>query len=80
MKASSCLKSRFLLQYLELDKDAIFDEVVVTEEQIVQRYEEEQLEYQSQIERRAAHILLEAFDDEGMAEDLALAAELKEQD
>ena len=71
------LEEQVSLEYLELDKDAIFDEVVVTEEQIVQRYEEEQLEYQSQIERRAAHILLEAFDDEGMAENLALATELK---
>ena len=71
------LEEQVSLEYLELDKDAIFDEVVVTEEQIVQRYEEEQLEYQTQIERRAAHILLEAFDDDGMAENLALAAELK---
>ena len=71
------LEEQVSLQYIELDKDTIFDEVVVTEEQIVQRYEEEQLEYQSQIERRAAHILLESFDDEGMAEDLSLAAELK---
>ncbi len=71
------LEEQVSLEYLELDKDAIFDEVVVTEEQIVQRYEEEQLEYQSQIERRAAHILLEAFDDEGMAENLTIATELK---
>jgi len=63
-------ESRFMLeeqvsvQYLELDKDSIFDEVTVSEDQIRQRYDEEQQEYQSQIERRASHILLEAFDDD----------------
>ncbi len=71
------LDEQVSLQYIELDKDAIFDEVVVTENQIVQRYEEEQLEYQSQVERRASHILLESFDDDDLAADMTLAEELK---
>ncbi len=71
------LEEQVSLEYIELDKDAIFDEVVVTEDQIVRRYEEEQLEYQSQVERRASHILLESFDDDDLAADLALAEELK---
>jgi len=58
------LEERVSLEYLELDKDLIFDEVNVTEEQIRQRYEEELVEYQSQVERRASHILLEAFSDD----------------
>jgi len=66
------------VQYLELDKDKIFDEVTVTEEQIRQRYEEEIAEYQSQIERRAAHILLEAFDDDDYSEAMTQAQALKD--
>lgn len=65
------------LQYLELDKESIFDEVSVTEEQIRRRYEEEQLEYQSQVERRASHILLEALDNDEFAAALTQAEEIK---
>ena len=58
------LEERVSIEYLELDKDLIFDEVEVTEEQVRQRYEEELIEYQSQVERRASHILLEAISDD----------------
>ncbi|MDG2174872.1 MAG: SurA N-terminal domain-containing protein [Gammaproteobacteria bacterium] len=72
------LEEQVSLDYLELDKEAIFDEVTVTEEQIRQRYDEQQVEYQSLIERRASHILLEAFSEEDYAEVMNLAEELKE--
>jgi len=76
-QATFMLEEQVSLQYLELDKDAIFDEVTVSEEEIRQRFDEEQAEYQSQIERRASHILLEAFDDDTIAEAMTLAAEIK---
>jgi len=72
------LEEQVSLDYLELDKEAIFDEITVTEEQIRQRYDEQQVEYQSQIERRASHILLEAFSEADYAEVMTLAEELKE--
>jgi peptidyl-prolyl cis-trans isomerase D len=72
------LEEQVSLDYLELDKESIFDEVTVTEEQIRRRYDEQQLEYQSLIERRASHILLEAFSEEDYAEAMTLAEELKE--
>ncbi len=75
---SFILEEQVSLEYLELDKEEIFDEVTVTEEQIRQRYDEEQLEYQSQIERRASHILLEAFDDADYDEAMSQATELKQ--
>jgi peptidyl-prolyl cis-trans isomerase D len=72
------LDEQVSLEYLELDKELIFDEVTVTEEQIRQRYDEEQLEYQSQVERRASHILLEALSGEDFEAAITLAGELKE--
>jgi len=63
-QADFMLEERVSIEYLELDKDKIFEEVTVTDAQIRQRYEDELLEYQSQIERRASHILFEAFDDD----------------
>jgi peptidyl-prolyl cis-trans isomerase D len=72
------LEEQVSLDYLELDKEAIFDEVTVTEEQVRQRYDEQLVEYQSLIERRASHILLEAFSEEDYAEVMSLAEELKE--
>jgi len=75
---SFILEEQVSLEYLELDKEEIFDEVTVTEEQIRQRYDEEQLEYQSQIERRASHILLEAFDDADYDEAMSQSTELKQ--
>lgn len=77
-QATFMLEEQVSLQYLELDKDAIFDEVTVTEEEIRARFDEEQAEYQSQIERRASHILLEAFDDDAIAEAMTLATEIKD--
>ena len=71
------LNEEVSVQYLELDKDSIFDEVSVTEAQVRQRYEEEQTVYQSQIERRASHILLEAVSDDDVQAALAQAADLK---
>ena len=66
------------LEYIEINKVTIFDEVTVAEDEILRRYNEEQKEYQSQIERRASHILLEAFDDEGISEAISLAEQLKD--
>jgi peptidyl-prolyl cis-trans isomerase D len=48
------------ISYIELDKEALFDEVTVTEESIRAAYEEESALFQAQTERRAAHILFAA--------------------
>ena len=72
------LEEQVSLEYLELDKELIFDEVIITEEQIRQRYDERQLEYESQVERRASHILLEALTGEDFEAATTLAGELKE--
>lgn len=51
------------IAWLELDKNSLFDEIMVTEEQVRARYDEEVATFQAQTERRAAHILFEASDD-----------------
>lgn len=52
------------VEYLELDKEALFAEVSVTEEQLQAAYQQEVADYQAQTERRASHILWEATTDE----------------
>lgn len=55
---------RVSLVYLELNKNDLFAEVDVTEEQIQAQYDIELSSLQSQTERRASHILLQASGDE----------------
>lgn len=55
---------RVSLEYLELNKNDLFAEVDVTEEQIQAQYDIELSSLQSQTERRASHILLQASGDE----------------
>lgn len=65
------------IEYLELDKNDIFPGVEITDEQIQAQYDLELSVYQSQIERRASHILLEVNDDSTRDNALNLARELK---
>lgn len=66
------------IEYIELNKNDIAGEIEIDEEQIRQAYASEREAYESQIERRASHILLEASTQEERTEALELASELKE--
>lgn len=52
------------LQYVLLDKNAIFDEVTVDADQVRARYETERSEAVSSVERRASHILFDLGSDD----------------
>ena len=65
------------IAYVELNRNDIFDEVTVSEEQVRARYQEEVALYQARTERRAAHILLEVSDPSAQEEILGRANELK---
>jgi peptidyl-prolyl cis-trans isomerase D len=76
-------KERFRIEemvriaWLEIDREALFDEVEVTEGQLQTLYAEQTRAFQAQTERRAAHILFEASDAGAFEEALALAAGVK---
>lgn len=55
------------IEYLELNKEAMMAEIMVTEEQLQAAYQEEVATFQAQTERRASHILWEATTDEELA-------------
>lgn len=65
------------IEYLVLDKADIFPEVEVTDAQIEAQYEEERATFESDVERRASHILLEAGTQDEIDAALEQAAELK---
>ncbi|MDT8397222.1 MAG: SurA N-terminal domain-containing protein [Pseudomonadales bacterium] len=65
------------IDYLLLDKNEIFQEVEISEEQIQAQYDIEKAANESRSERRASHILLEADSAEEIEEARALAQELK---
>lgn len=65
------------VNYLELNKGDMLDEVEVSEEEVEARYQEEQDTLQSSVERRASHILLEAFSSEEFEQAKTTAEELK---
>src|SRR5690606_5055291 len=65
------------LEYLELSVEGILPEVEVSDQQIEERYREEVAASQSQVERRASHILLEASTPEEIDAAVAQAAEIK---
>ncbi len=77
-------ESRFMLDeevgvdYVVLDKNAIFDEVVVDDADVQAQYEIESAAVNSATSRRASHILLETGGDVSEEEALAAAAALKE--
>jgi peptidyl-prolyl cis-trans isomerase D len=64
------------IQYVVLDKNLIFDEVVVDESRVRAQYEAERALAVAAVERRAAHILFDVSS-AGEAEALSLAAEIK---
>jgi len=55
------------IEYLELDKTAMLSEISVEEDAIRALYDQQLLAFQAQTERRASHILLEAFSEEDYA-------------
>lgn len=55
------------IEYVELDKEAMMADIMVTEEQLQAAYQEEVATYQAQTERRASHILWEATTEEELA-------------
>ena len=65
------------IEYLELDKEPLFDEITVTEEEIRKAYEDEITAFEAQTERRASHILFEATSEEAFAAAEAEAAAVK---
>jgi peptidyl-prolyl cis-trans isomerase D len=65
------------IEYVELNKDSLFDEIAVTEEQVREAYEEELAAFEAQTERRASHILFEATTDEEFTAAQAQATEVK---
>ncbi|MBC54149.1 MAG: hypothetical protein CMQ34_10000 [Gammaproteobacteria bacterium] len=65
------------VNYVVLDKNAIFNEVAVDPAQVRARYEEERDAAVANIERRASHILWELGGDASEDELLATAAEVK---
>jgi len=70
-------EERVIIEYLELDKTPMMAAVEVTEEQLRALYEEQNLAFQAQTERRASHILFEAGTDEEYAAAEAEAATVK---
>lgn len=68
------------IAWLELDKQALLDEIAVSEAEIRAAYDAEAAGFQAQTERRAAHILFEAADaaafDAAMEEARAVKARL----
>jgi peptidyl-prolyl cis-trans isomerase D len=67
---------RVAIQYLELNKNDLLAEIVISEEQINEQYQTEIADLQNMVERRASHILLQAVEAD-FAEAQALATELK---
>jgi peptidyl-prolyl cis-trans isomerase D len=65
------------VSYLELDKDDLFDEVMVTEDSIRAAYDEESALFQAQTERRASHILFAASTEEEFTAAMAAATAAK---
>jgi peptidyl-prolyl cis-trans isomerase D len=60
-------EERVIIEYLELDKALMMAAVEVTEEQLIALYEEQNLAFEAQTERRASHILFEAGTEEEYA-------------
>src|SRR5690606_31746705 len=60
-----------------LNKEDMLQEIEVTEEEIDARYQEERVEFESTVERRASHILLEAATADELAAARELATEIK---
>ena len=65
------------VNYVVLDKNAIFDEVEVDEAQVRAQYEEERDAAVANVERRASHILWELGGDASEEELVATAAEVR---
>ncbi len=65
------------IEYVELNKEALFDEFTVTEEDIRKAYDEEVAAFEAQTERRASHILFEATTEEEFTAAQTQAAEVK---
>lgn len=65
------------IAWLELDRESMFDEVSISEEQVRKAYDEEVASFQAQTERRAAHILFEAADAGALEGAMAEAAGIK---
>lgn len=66
-----------IVEYLELNKDTMLDEVSVTEDEIRALYNTEQAAFQAQTERRASHILFTATTEEEFASAQAEATAVK---
>ncbi len=73
------LPERVALEYIELDRAALADEVKVTEQDLKVRYEQAIAELQRQEERKAAHILIEVGEDQNREEALARINQIQEE-
>lgn len=76
-EASFLEEEQVRIAWVELNREAMFDEVTVSEAQVRARYDEEVAEFAAQTERRAAHILFEALDSGEMEEALGEATGVK---
>ena len=65
------------VSYLELDKESLFDEISVTEEQIRAAYGQENALFEAQTERRASHILFAASSEEEFTSAMTAATSAK---
>ncbi len=65
------------IEYVELNKTKLMDEVVVTDEQVKAAYQDEVAAYKAQTERRASHILWPATTDADLATARKEAAAVK---
>ena len=65
------------IEYVELNKQSMMADIMVTEEQLQAAYQEEVATFKAQTERRASHILWEATTDEQLAAARAEAESVK---
>ncbi|MES2623966.1 MAG: SurA N-terminal domain-containing protein [Pseudomonadota bacterium] len=65
------------IEFVELDKESLLNEIAVSDEQVQEAYEEERAAFEAQTERRASHILFEATTEEEFTAAQAQAAEVK---
>lgn len=66
-QASFQQEEQVSIEYVELNKETMMAEVMVTEDQLQTAYQEELESYQAQTERRASHILWEATTEDELA-------------
>ncbi len=73
------LPERVVVEYLELNKSSLVDQVNVSEEALRQRYEQDVAQAQTQEERKASHILIEIGDEQSEQQALAKVQEIQKE-